>query len=137
LQVGATAARFWENHYGEDDSFLGNVKLAGKMTALTSIGVIEEAPFVSAILNVDKALRGTQDIDTTLSEIYARPYIPAGLQFVADIQDLDDGLDLKNKPIMENFATLMNRKATKRTPSDWFEAIELGIPFLRQNVQPR
>jgi hypothetical protein len=137
LQVGATAARFWENHYGEDDSFIGNVKLAAKMTALTSIGVVEEAPFVSAILNADKALRGAQDLETTLSEIYLRPYIPAGLQFVADIQDLDDGLDLKNKPIMENFATLMNRKATKRTPSDWFEAIELGIPFLRQNVQPR
>jgi hypothetical protein len=137
LQVGATAARFWENHYGEDEGFLGNVKLAARTAALTSIGVVEEAPFVSAILNADKALRGAQNLDTTLSEIYARPYIPAALQFVADIQDLDDGIDLKNKPLMENFSTLMNRRSTRRTPSDWFEAIELGIPFLRQEVSPR
>jgi hypothetical protein len=137
LQVGATAARFWENHYGEDDGFLGNVKLAAKTAALTSIGVIEEAPFVSAILNVDKVLRGAQDIETTLAEIYARPYVPAALQFVADIQDLDEEIDLKNRPLIENFSTLMSRKSTKRVPSDWFESIMLGIPFLREQVAPK
>lgn len=137
MQMGASAARFWENHYGEDDGFLGNVKLAARTTALASLGVVEEAPFVSAILNVDKAMRGSQNLDTTLSEIYARPMIPSALQFVADMQDLDDEIDIKNKPIMENFSIMMNRKATKRAPENWFEAMQLGIPFLREQVAPK
>lgn len=135
LQIGATMMRFWKTHIDESDY---PSEMAGELArgfALTSLGLIEKAPFVSSMVNLEKLIHGGERFPITLTEIYARPYIPSTMQYVADVMDLEEPFNMEDWG--HNVSSVVAPHAVKRAPENIWEAMELSIPFARENISPR
>lgn len=133
LQMGATMARYWENHYDENADVYDRVALGPKTLALVALGVISEAPFVKQMGLATKILGDRPEI--TIAETYARPYIPSALQYWADLSDLEEPIDWTDwKSITSN---IIQPKATQRVPENIFQSLALAIPYLRNTVPER
>ena len=126
LQIGATMKRFWTRHVEESDT---PVEFAGQLAngfLHTSLGLVEEAPFVKSMVNFEKILHGGERTPITLTEMYARPYIPAWMQYWADLQDLQT--PLSEGTLGEGFHNIIAPEATKRAPENILQALYLSIP---------
>jgi len=132
LQIGATTARYWQNHIPDAETIPeAGMTLATGMV-LTQLGVIEEAPFVKAMFSAPKIGESGERLPITLAEIYARPYIPNILQHFANMSDLEEPIDWDS---WTNIASsVISPVPTPRAPESVWQALELAIPALRQNV---
>jgi hypothetical protein len=126
LQIGSTMARFWENHMQDADTPAEQLQVIASGAIKTSLGLIEEAPFVHSMFDFEKIAHARDRIPQTFAEIYARPYIPAALQYVADMTDLEQPID--QQEWQDKISTLVAPKPTPRSPESFWQALELSIP---------
>lgn len=132
LQIGATMARFWENHMQDADTPPEMLGVIASGAAKTALGLVEEAPFVHSMFDFEKIAHARDRIPQTISEIYARPYIPAALQYVADLSDLEQPIDQQEWG--DKMSNLVAPKPTPRAPEDFWQALELAVPIARGQV---
>ena len=132
LQVGATMKRYWKAHMDEATGFSEKAGTFAAGAALTALGVVNEVPFLKTIGDLEKMIRGSTRGDITAAEVYARPYIPAALQYVADLNDLEEPIDWNDWG--QATKSIISPKATKRAPENPLQAMELAIPWLRKEV---
>jgi hypothetical protein len=132
LQIGATTKRFWDQHFDEADLPSEKAEFFASLATKMSLGLIEEAPFVKSMLDLDKIIHSRDRVPDTLAEIYARPYIPAALQYAADLMDAEQPMD--QSTWQENISTLFSPKPTPRNPENVLQVMEEGFPYLRQQV---
>jgi hypothetical protein len=87
------------------------------------------------MVNLEKLIHGGERFPITLTEIYARPYIPSTMQYVADVMDLEEQFNMED--FGHSVSSVVAPHPVKRAPENIWEAMELSIPFLRQNISER
>jgi hypothetical protein len=132
LQIGATTKRFWDNHFEEADLPSEKAEFFATLATKVSLGLIEEAPFVKSMLDLDKIIHSRDRVPETLAEIYARPYIPAVLQYAADVMDAEQPLD--QSTLQEKASTLLSPHPTARDPQNVMQVMAESLPYFRQRV---
>ena len=132
LQIGATAKRFWTDHFEEAELPSEKVEFFATMFAKISLGLIEEAPFVKSMVDFDKIVHSRGRVPDTIAEIYARPYVPAALQYAADLMDAEEPMN--QSTWQQNISTLFSPHATKRNPESVLDVIKEALPYFRQQV---
>jgi hypothetical protein len=137
LQLGATASRYWKRHFDEASPWYGedNAITLGKGAALASLGVVAEAPFIKSVEDFEKIYKSRERLPETVAEIYARPFIPAASQYVADMMDLQQPIDWSSwQDVISNF---MSPKHNVRSPENLLDVFRQSMPGLRNDVPLR
>jgi len=135
LQIGASMSRYWKNHVEETMPWYekgaeiawGAVKTAG--------GLVEEAPFVKSMFEVEKIAHARDRLAETFAEVYFQPYIPAASKYVADLMDLEQPVDWTSFWDVAN--TAVAPKYNKRVPENVLQVMQESIPFLRNDIPLR
>jgi len=135
LQLGATASRYWKRHVEEQAPWYENGVTIAKGAALASLGVVSESPFIKSVEDFEKIYKSRERLSETVAEIYARPFIPAALQYVADMTDLQQPIDWNSwQDVTSNF---MSPKHNVRSPENLLDVFKQSIPVLRKDVPLR
>ena len=135
LQIGATAKRFWQNHFEEADLPSEKVEFFATMLTKITLGLVEEAPFIKSMVDFDKIVHSRDRVPDTIAEIYARPYIPAVLQYAADVMDAQQPWD--QSTLQEKASTLLSPHPVARDPHGIMEVMSEALPGLRSNIQEK
>jgi len=118
LQIGATMRKIWDDGINEAEDLSDEAKLAAKGLWQAQIGLLEELPFVN--INRQFAEYLNPDRAPEVAGNLVRSNIPGFVQEIAKWIDRDDDGNL-----------------IKRKPENFLQAIEQGLPLLRQQVEPK
>ena len=135
LQIGATAMRFYKRHAEDDLSGYDKATEFAWGMFNTALGVVEEAPFIKSMLDVEKLLHSRDRLPETFTQIYARPYIPAASQYVADLMDLEQPVNWENWGDAIN--TALSPKPNRRVAETPLQVMQMSLPWLRNDVSLR
>jgi hypothetical protein len=74
-------------------------------------------------------------VPDTIAEIYARPYVPAALQYAADLMDAEEPMD--QSTWQQNISTIFSPHPTPRNPESMMDVMKEALPYFRQQVQEK
>lgn len=124
MQFGATI------RHVKDEHVKGEAKGISEGAWAAAFGLAEETPFYGELLQAARASEGRSGRVRYLGELAQSSLVPQAVAMTARVTDLPRQGALESLKA----ATGFGQTPVKRTPQNMWQAVEMGIPGMRQNV---